>query len=108
MRLCHAHLPVSNVTPNAQHELLNHSVKDVSQRQERQEAIIRAHPDVPQIYEALKGGHSSHQSVVSQHNTLGVACTAKTQVNTTLLAGCLNIRPVVCFETRSEVPVHCR
>ena len=64
------------MTPHAEHELLDHSVKDVGQGQERQEAIVRAHPDVPQVHKALKGGHSSHQSVVSQHNTLGIACTA--------------------------------
>lgn len=68
------HLPVPNVPPHAQHELLNHPVKDVGQGEERQEAVIGAHLDVPQVHKALKRGHSSHQSVVRQHDTLGVAC----------------------------------
>lgn len=70
----HTHLPVPNVPPHAQHELLNHPVKDVGQGEERQEAVIGAHLDVPQVHKALKRGHSSDQCVVGQHNTLGVAC----------------------------------
>ena len=86
--LCLPHLPVSNVTPHAEHKLLHYSVKDVGQGEERQEAVIRAHPDVPEVHKALKGGHSSHQSVVSQHNTLGVTCTTtQDKEHTTAQAG---------------------
>ncbi len=69
-----SHLPVANVPTNTQHELLDHSVKEVSQGKEGQEAVVRAHLDVAQVHEALQGGHSCDQGMVGQHHTLGVAC----------------------------------
>jgi len=73
------YLPVANVPANTQHELLDDSVEDMCQRKERQEAVIRAHPDVTQVHKPLQRGHSCHQGVVSQHHTLRVACKAKKQ-----------------------------
>ena len=49
-----SYLPVANVPANTQHELLNNSVKDMCQREERQEAVIRAHPDVTQVHKPLQ------------------------------------------------------
>ena len=74
-----SYLPVANVPANTQHEFLNNSVKDMCQREERQEAVVRAHPDVTQVHKPLQRGHGCHQGVVSQHHTLRVACKAKKQ-----------------------------
>ena len=73
------YLPIANVPANTQHELLNNSVKDMCQREERQEAVIRAHPDVTQVHKPLQRGHGCHQGVVSQHHTLRVACKEELQ-----------------------------
>ena len=77
--LSFVYLPVANVPANTQHELLNNSVKDMCQREERQEAVIWAHSDVTQVHKPLQRGHGCHQGVVSQHHTLRVACKKEVQ-----------------------------
>ena len=68
------YLPVANVASDAQNELLYHPVKDVSQGEEGQEAVLWCDLDVAQIHKTLQGGHRSDQCVVGQYNPLGVSC----------------------------------